>query len=89
MQTRDVSSRQTVVPFQAVGLGAEIERLKREGCVAENESYAVWRTRGSAIPALMREIGRAREIAFRATGEGTGKDLDLDSFDASYTQLIL
>jgi hypothetical protein len=88
-QTWDGSSRQIVVPFQAVGLGAEIERLKREGCVAENESYAVFRARGSAIPALMREIGRAREVAFRATGEGTGKDLDLDSFDASYTQLIL
>jgi putative hemolysin len=79
-----------VVPFQIFGLNAEIEHLKQEGrVVVENESYAVFRARGDAIPALMREIGRARELAFRATGEGTGKDLDLDVFDASYTQLIL
>jgi hypothetical protein len=37
----------------------------------------------------MREIGRARELTFRAAGEGTGKDLDLDIFDAHYTHLIL
>jgi hypothetical protein len=37
----------------------------------------------------MREIGRAREVTFRAAGEETGKDLDLDIFDAHYTHLIL
>jgi putative hemolysin len=80
----------TVTPFQTVELRAEIGRLEKEGRVAiENESYAVFRERGSAIPALMREIGRARERTFRAAGEGTGKDLDLDVFDAHYTHLIL
>lgn len=79
-----------IVSFQTFGLKAEMERLKNEGCIAvENESYAVFRARGSEIPALMREIGRARELAFRAAGEGTGKDVDLDVFDPSYTHLIL
>jgi hypothetical protein len=67
-----------------------MERLKSEDCIAvENESYVVFRARGSDIAALMREIGRARELAFRAAGEGTGKYLDLDSFDRSYTHLVL
>lgn len=32
-------------------------------------------------PNVMKEIGRLREIAFRAAGGGTGKDCDIDSFD--------
>ncbi len=32
-------------------------------------------------PAVMREIGRLREIAFRTAGGGTGKDCDIDQYD--------
>lgn len=39
--------------------------------------------------ALMREIGRLRELSFRAVGEGTGKLRDLDEFDAYYLHLVL
>jgi putative hemolysin len=87
---RAEAPRRTVAPFQTIELSAEISRLEREGhVVVENESYTVFRERGSAIPALMRETGRAREITFRAAGEGTGKDLDLDAFDEHYTHLLL
>ena len=34
------------------------------------------------IPNLMKEIAIRREEAFRAVGEGTGKELDTDSFDS-------
>ena len=44
-------------------------------------------------PNVMREIGRLREIAFRAGGGGTGKSVDLDAFDLDaafkYKQLVL
>lgn len=43
-------------------------------------------------PNILREIGRLREIAFRAAGGGTGKALDLDEFDTMddpYKQLIV
>ena len=43
-------------------------------------------------PNVMREIGRLREIAFRAAGGGTGKALDIDEFDTmdnAYKQLIV
>ena len=43
----------------------------------------------SDIPHLLQEIGRQREITFRLVGEGTGKDIDLDSFDAYYLHLFL
>lgn len=43
-------------------------------------------------PNVIREIGRLREVTFRASGGGTGKELDLDSYDTSencYDQLIV
>ncbi|NVK22741.1 MAG: GNAT family N-acetyltransferase [Kangiellaceae bacterium] len=39
--------------------------------------------------ALLREIGRLREAAFRAVGEGTGNRRDLDRFDYYYKHIIL
>ncbi|QHP82090.1 lysophospholipid acyltransferase family protein [Pectobacterium odoriferum] len=38
---------------------------------------------------LLRELGRLREIAFRAVGEGSGQRRDLDSYDDDYLHLIL
>jgi len=38
---------------------------------------------------LMREIGRLREIAFRAVGEGTGERRDVDRFDPHYEHIVL
>lgn len=38
---------------------------------------------------VLREIGRLREITFRAVGEGTGRRRDIDSFDYYYQHLIL
>jgi putative hemolysin len=39
--------------------------------------------------ALLEELGRVREHAFRAVGEGSGKARDLDRFDAHYDHLLL
>ncbi|MDP2716364.1 lysophospholipid acyltransferase family protein [Rheinheimera sp.] len=38
---------------------------------------------------VLREIGRLREFAFRAVGEGSGQRRDIDRFDSYYEQLIL
>ena len=40
----------------------------------------------------MKEIGRLREIAFRAAGGGTGKAMDIDEYDVMenpYKQLVV
>jgi putative hemolysin len=39
--------------------------------------------------AVMREIGRLREVTFRKVGEGTGSKRDLDDFDQHYRHLVL
>lgn len=38
---------------------------------------------------ILREIGRLRELAFRAVGEGSGLRRDIDRFDSHYEHLIL
>jgi putative hemolysin len=38
---------------------------------------------------LLREIGRLRELSFRAVGEGTGRRLDVDAYDTWYEHIIL
>ena len=38
---------------------------------------------------IMREIGRLREFAFRAVGEGSNKRRDIDKYDSDYFHLIL
>jgi putative hemolysin len=43
---------------------------------------------GASSP-IMRELGRLREITFRAVGEGTNQRRDIDKFDKSYYHLIL
>ena len=65
------------------------ERRLRSTNKAGNEIYIVtWQQ----APNVVREIGRLREIAFRAAGGGTGLTLDLDEFDTCehpYYQLIV
>lgn len=39
--------------------------------------------------AIMREIGRLRELSFRAVGEGTLSHRDIDAFDRNYMHLVL
>ena len=43
-----------------------------------NEIYIV---NNETAPNVLREIGRLREVAFRAVGGGSGKECDLDHFD--------
>ena len=56
---------------------------------SNNEIYIVtWQD----SPNVLREIGRLREIAFRAAGGGTGLECDIDEFDTMdnpYKQLIV
>lgn len=54
------------------------ERFLRRTNKAGNVIYVV---DAKCAPHTMREIGRLREISFRASGGGTGKACDIDEFD--------
>jgi hypothetical protein len=56
---------------------------------AENELYILT---AQDSPNVMHEIGRLRELTFRAAGGGTGFDVDIDEYDTAenpYHQLIV
>jgi hypothetical protein len=57
-----------------------------------NASNKIYIFKGDEKPNLMAEVGRLRELTFRAAGGGTGKSIDVDEFDSgpySYSQLIV
>ena len=51
--------------------------------------YVVYCASADKLPAVLREIGRLREVAFRGVGEGTGKALDVDHYDPHYQHLFV
>lgn len=65
---------------------AEIQKLK---LLDENKDFSVHVADACEIPNLLREVGRLREVTFRAVGEGTGKSVDLDGFDHYYKHVLL
>jgi len=68
---------------------ADIEALPADHLLAENGEFAVYAARAPQMPHLLEELGRLREVTFRAAGEGTGKRLDIDQFDSYYWHLLL
>ena len=80
-----------IAPVPKELLKAELTEEKRLRFThrSNNEIYIVT---AFDSPNVMREIGRLREIAFRAAGGGTGKAVDIDEFDTMenpYKQLIV
>lgn len=52
----------------------------------------IYRVNALNAPHVLKEIGRLRELTFRAAGGGTGQELDLDDYDFgpyAYEQLIV
>jgi putative hemolysin len=70
-------------------LSEEVAALPADSELARQGDLSVHIAEATQIPHLLREIGRCRELTFREVGEGTGKGLDLDSFDRYYRHLIL
>ena len=66
------------VPVSEIMAELTQERFFRKTNNAGNELYILT---AHDSPAIMREIGRLREISFRDSGGGTGLDCDIDVFD--------
>ena len=78
------------VPVEDIIKELTEERFVRKTNFGHNEIYIV---NAHNAPNTMREIGRLREWAFRESGGGTGKSIDIDEFDtrdeAYFEQLIV
>ncbi|MBQ8501234.1 MAG: GNAT family N-acetyltransferase [Bacteroides sp.] len=80
-----------IAPVSKELLKAELTEEKRLRMTnrSHNQIYIVT---AQDSPNTMREIGRLREIAFRAAGGGTGMSMDIDEYDTMdnpYKQLIV
>ncbi len=69
-------------------LANEILALPPEQVIVKRGDQRVVWAEADQIPKVLEEIGRLREISFRAAGEGTGRSSDLDRFDEWYLHLI-
>lgn len=68
----------------------EIGRLREKGCrLLQSKNYEVFLAQKKDMPFILQEIGRQRELTFRAIGEGTNNAIDLDRFDEYYHHLFL
>ncbi|MGC6413301.1 MAG: lysophospholipid acyltransferase family protein [Bacteroidia bacterium] len=55
---------------------------------AKNE-FKLYCFKGENCPNILREIGRLRELTFRAVNEGSGNEIDLDSHDRYFEHLFI
>ena len=68
----------------------EMAMLKESDCrLLQSKNYQVYMITADKIPNILHEIGRLREITFRAIGEGTNESLDLDQYDKYYHHMFL
>jgi putative hemolysin len=68
----------------------DINKLKgTDKMLFSNGNYEIYFTPYDQIPSVMREIGRQRELTFRAVGEGSNLPFDLDEYDKHYHHLFL
>lgn len=82
--------KRIVTPVDNTLMTKEVETLiKNNSRLLQSKNYEVFLAEPKSIPNILREIGRLREITFRAVGEGTNEAIDLDTFDSYYHHMFL
>jgi putative hemolysin len=76
-------------PLAPEALEREIRGLSGEHHILSSGGYDVYCAPASCVQTVLREVGRLREISFRAVGEGGGNAFDLDVFDEHYHHLFV
>lgn len=74
-------------PERRSELKKAMEDGEKIGTTPDGKTIFLFLPHGSSP--ILREIGRLREITFRAVGEGSGKRRDIDKFDHYYHHLVL
>jgi putative hemolysin len=76
-------------PVDPTKLVRDVCALPIDSRVLASGPLEVYTAFAAQIPSVLQEIGRLREISFRAVGEGTGLTADLDRFDQHYDHLFV
>ncbi|WP_053404757.1 lysophospholipid acyltransferase family protein [Persicobacter sp. CCB-QB2] len=78
-----------IIPAVSLELIQQELDNSQDQLVVENGPFQVYICSARRVPNILQEIGRLREITFRAVGEGTNKALDLDEYDMYYHHLFV
>lgn len=76
-------------PVDTVALKNEVSMIAEECMLFSIKEYDVYCAPSVKIPNVLNEIGRLRELTFRAVGEGTNRSIDLDEYDLYYSHLFI
>lgn len=80
-------NRRIANPEDRLRLRQELRACESLGEIRGGMAVYCYRYNGDSV--VMRELGRLRELSFRAVGEGTGKRRDIDAYDAFYQHIVL
>jgi putative hemolysin len=80
--------------FESVAHPENRQQLKQSMTQCEllgetNDGKHIYCYRHTTDTPIMREIGRLRELSFRAVGEGSGQKRDIDKYDSFYDHVVL
>lgn len=76
-------------PIPQADLLTDCYGLSKKDLLFKFKKFEVYCSSASRIPNILKEIGRLREVSFRAVGEGSNKSLDLDEYDLYYKHLFI
>ncbi|MCF8363142.1 MAG: lysophospholipid acyltransferase family protein [Prolixibacteraceae bacterium] len=83
------SQEEIIPPTKKETLLGEIDSIKENHKLFTIKNYTVYCAPSKLIPNTLNEIGRLREITFRAVGEGTNRTIDIDEYDLYYNQMFI
>ncbi len=73
----------------ARALAADVAQLPPQRHLLDSGDFSVYLAPADELPNVLPEIGRLRELSFRALNEGSGLPRDLDVYDESYEHLFV
>ena len=84
------SPKKIVTAVRTEVIEGEIEKLiEKDRRLLQSKNYEVFLAPANEMPFTLKEIGRQREVTFRAIGEGTNNSTDIDRFDEYYHHMFL
>jgi len=89
MPRRSIRQEPVARPADRASLLSEVQAARHSCELFTAGNFVVLFAPTRAIPNLIREIGRLREVTFRAVGEGTNRATDLDEYDFYYHHLVV
>lgn len=84
------AAKEIITETNSDQIQAEVNKLRNKDLrLLQSKNYEVFLVQAEEIPNILNEIGRLREITFRAVGEGTNESIDIDKFDKYYHHMFL